>query len=142
MVQNVPETYLLYFIARVKWIRIISRTCCWICIYLPTYTWYQRFNKELIDNIVSLVISPWGAFTYDVMAWGEGGRQKVTLVHKPTYVVKRVTRGREGVKNDENKQWCHIWMPPWLNDNSWYYYKRYKITPACTTLNPWTIHWK
>ena len=33
---------------------------------------------------------------------GEGGRQKLTIVHKPMYyVVKRVTRGREGVKNDE-----------------------------------------
>ena len=41
---------------------------------------------------------------------GEGGRQKLTIVHKPMYyVVKRVTRGREGVKNDEKKSdvICH-----------------------------------
>ena len=32
---------------------------------------------------------------------GEGGRQKVTLSSTYSYVVKRVTREREGVKNDE-----------------------------------------
>ena len=44
---------------------------------------------------------------------GEGGRQKLTIVHKPMYyVVKRVTRGREGVKNDEKSSdvicECHL----------------------------------